>query len=104
MLMDEHTHLLIYFFGFVWILFASHYFAKFFKKIRLPLITGFLVTGIVCGPHVLNLIEVEALNKLGFINDISLAFIAFAAGGELYLKEIRSRIKSIIWNTIIQEE
>ncbi|MBT3750024.1 MAG: potassium transporter TrkA [Bacteroidetes bacterium] len=100
--MDDYKQILIYVLGFIWILFSSKYFANFFQKIKFPLITGFLVTGIVCGPHVLNLIETEALEKLGFINDISLAFIAFAAGSELYLKDIRSRIRSIIWNTIGQ--
>ncbi len=32
-----------------------------FQKIRLPLITGFLVIGLVSGPEVLGLIETEAL-------------------------------------------
>lgn len=93
---------MIYVLGFIWILFASDNFAKLFKKTRLPLITGFLVTGIVCGPHVLNLIEQEVIKNLGFINDIALAFIAFAVGAELYLKEIRSQAKSIAWNSIGQ--
>jgi len=100
--MDDYKQILIYVLGFVWILFASDYFAKFFKKIRLPLITGFLVTGITCGPHLLNFIDADAIENLNFINDISLAFIAFAAGSELYLKDVRSRIKSIVWNTIGQ--
>jgi Trk K+ transport system NAD-binding subunit/Kef-type K+ transport system membrane component KefB len=100
--MDDYKQILIYVLGFIWILFASDYFAKFFQKIHLPLITGFLVTGLVSGPHVLNLIEADSLDDLGFINDISLAFIAFAAGAELYLIEIRNRIKSIIWNTFGQ--
>lgn len=100
--MEDYKQISIYILGFIWILFASGYFAKFFKKIHLPLVTGFLFTGIVCGPHVLNLIETEALSSLGFVNDVSLAFIAFAAGAELYLKDIRSRIKSIVWNTIGQ--
>ncbi len=100
--MDDYKQILIYVLGFIWILFASDYFAKLFKRTRLPLITGFLVTGIVCGPHVLNLIEQEAIKNLGFINDIALAFIAFAAGAELYLKEIRSQAKSIVWNSIGQ--
>nr|MBC8342757.1 cation:proton antiporter [Bacteroidota bacterium] len=100
--MEDYKQILIYVLGFIWILFASDYFAKFFQKIRLPLITGFLVTGVVCGPHVLNLLEINALKNLGFINDIALAFIAFAAGAELYLKDIRSRVKSILWNTFGQ--
>ena len=97
-----NKEIIIFIVGFIWILFASDYFAKYLQKIKLPLITGFLVTGIICGPHVLGLIKQEALPNLNFINDLSLAFIAFAAGSELYLKEIRSRIKSILWNTFGQ--
>ena len=100
--MIEYKELLIIFFGFVWILFASAHFSKFFQRIKLPLITGFIVTGIITGPHVLNLITSNAVDHLGFVNDVALAFIAFAAGAELYLKEIRSQFKSIIWNTIGQ--
>lgn len=100
--MEDYKQIFIYVLGFIWILFASVHFAKYFKKTRLPLITGFLVTGIITGPHVLNLIEVEAINSLGFVNDIALAFIAFAAGAELYLKEIRSQVRSIVWNTFGQ--
>lgn len=100
--MDDYKQIVIYVLGFIWILFASDYFAKIFKKTAFPLITGFLVTGIVCGPYVLNFIEADAIENLGFINDIALAFIAFAAGAELYLKEIRSQTKSITWNTVGQ--
>ena len=70
-----------------------------FKKTGLPLISGFLFTGIIAGPYVLDLISKEAVLKLRFIDEISLAFIAFAAGGELYLKELKNRLKSIAWIT-----
>ena len=70
-----------------------------FRKIGLPLISGFLFTGIITGPYVLDLITKESVLKLKFIDEISLAFIAFAAGGELYLKEIKNRLKSIAWIT-----
>jgi Trk K+ transport system NAD-binding subunit/Kef-type K+ transport system membrane component KefB len=100
--MIEYKELLIYFFGFIWILFASAHFSKFFQRVKLPLITGFIVTGIITGPHILNLITSEAVAHLGFVNDVALAFIAFAAGSELFLKEIRSQFKSIAWNTFGQ--
>ena len=73
-----------------------------FQKLRLPLITGFLVIGLVSGPELLGLIEAEALSDLSFLNDVALAFIAFAVGSELYLKELRSRMKSIIAMTTTQ--
>ena len=100
--MIEYKELLIFFLGFIWILFASAHFSKFFQRIKLPLITGFIATGIITGPHVLNLITSDAVGHLGFVNDTALAFIAFAAGAELFLKEIRSQFKSIAWNTFGQ--
>lgn len=73
-----------------------------FRKVKLPLITGFLVIGLVSGPELLGLIDREALSRLTFLNDIALAFIAFAVGSELYLNELRSRMKSIIAMVITQ--
>ncbi|MFH2092104.1 MAG: PTS sugar transporter subunit IIA [Pseudomonadota bacterium] len=68
-------------------------------KTGLPLISGFLLTGIFAGPHVLDLITLEATLNLRFVDEIALGFIAFAAGGELYLKELKTRFKSIAWVT-----
>ncbi len=100
--MSAFSEVIVFVFGFIWILFATDYFSRLFKKVKLPLITGFIVTGVIVGPYVLNLIPEEAIDKLLFINSISLAYIAFAAGSELYLKDLRSRIKSIAWNTFGQ--
>ncbi len=72
---------------------------RFFARFRLPLISGYLLAGILIGPFVLCLLEGDALEHLAFIDDLSLAFIAFAAGSELFLKELRSRLKSIAWHT-----
>ena len=86
--------------GLIIILVASQRLSLLFKKIHLPVVTGLLVIGIISGPHILGLIPAETPVKLKFINEISLAFIAFAAGAELYLKEYRSQMKSIRWITI----
>lgn len=100
--LEHYREVIIYVVGFICVLFASDYFGKYLQKLRLPLITGFLLLGVILGPQVVGLIKEEAIPNLTFINDLSLAFIAFAAGAELYIKEIRGRIKSIIWNTIGQ--
>lgn len=81
---------------------ASRKMAGVFQKLKLPLITGFLVIGLVSGPEVLGLIDRDALSGLHFLNDVALAFIAFAVGSELYLKELRSRMQSIVVMTISQ--
>jgi len=81
---------------------ASNQLAKYYPNLGLPLITGFLLTGMIAGPFILGMIPAGATDELVFINEISLSFIAFAAGTELYLKELRGQMKSITWNTFGQ--
>ena len=88
--------------GFIVIAVASNQIAKYFTKLKMPLVTGLLATGIIAGPFILKLIPVEAPERLFFVNDFALAFIAFAAAAQLYLKELRSRMKSITWMSIGQ--
>ncbi|WP_420580010.1 cation:proton antiporter [Reichenbachiella sp.] len=94
------TIILIAGFGVVSI--AANKIASIFQRVNLPIITGFLMTGILCGPFVLNLIPSESIGELNFINELALAFIAFAAGAELYFRELISKINSIKWNTLGQ--
>jgi len=91
-----------YLIGFLIIAISADKISDVFKKINLPGITGVLLTGILVGPFFLNLITKEAIHNLGFLNDVALAFIAFAAGTELYLKELRTSVRSITWQTILQ--
>jgi len=92
----ELQQLIIYLGAFGIVAVAAYKMVGMFQKVKLPLITGFLVIGLVSGPEILDLIEAEALENLDFVNEIALAFIAFAVGSELYLKELRSRFRSII--------
>lgn len=68
-------------------------------KIALPLITGYLVVGAMAGPFVLNVVQKEDIPRLGYVTQFALAFIAFSAGAELYLPELRSLFRKIISQT-----
>ena len=81
---------------------AASQIAKVFQKIKFPLITGFIITGLVAGSSFLNFITPTAVHDLNFLNEIALAIIAFSAGAELYLDDLRSRLNSIKWMTIGQ--
>jgi Trk K+ transport system NAD-binding subunit/Kef-type K+ transport system membrane component KefB len=94
--------LLTFLIGFLIVAIAANEIAKIFQKIKFPLITGLIITGIVAGSSVLNFVPPDALDKLNFLNEIALAIIAFSAGSELYLNELRSRINSIKWMTLGQ--
>ena len=89
--------------GFFVVSIAAYQIAKFLqKKIHFPLITGLILTGILAGSSFLGFIPDYALPKLNFLNEIALAIIAFSAGAELHLEELRSRLNSIKWMTIAQ--
>lgn len=64
--------------------------------IGLPLISGFLLTGVLAGPYGLGMLGSEAIPHLRFIDEISLAFIAFAAGSELELSHVRNSLRTIL--------
>ncbi len=85
--------------GFLLICLAAKQIGKFFSQYGLPYITGYLLAGALAGPFILQLLPSAASETLRYIDDISLAVIAFVAGSELYLKELRGRFRSIALNT-----
>jgi Kef-type K+ transport system membrane component KefB len=67
----------------------------FLELIKLPRITGYIFGGLFLGPYFLKFYTHQSVEALYFLNNLALAFIAFCAGGELQLKSIRKRIKSL---------
>jgi len=93
--MNESILLIPILFSFLVIALASKEIGNFFRRLGLPLISGFLFTGIIAGPYVLQLLSVNAAEHLIFLEEVALAFIAFAAGSELNWEEVRHRLRSI---------
>lgn len=91
--------IIIYSVGFLLIALAAKQIGKFFSQYGLPYITGYLLAGALAGPFILELLPKEASETLRYVDDISLAVIAFIAGSELYLKELKSRLRGILLNT-----
>ncbi|POM73573.1 Hypothetical protein PHPALM_9567, partial [Phytophthora palmivora] len=91
---DTLSHLL----AFVLVLLGAHPLGLFFPKyFHLPLITGYLVAGILSGPFLANLLNEDVVDMLGsYVNAFDLSFISFQAGQEIYLPELRPQIKSIL--------
>ncbi len=88
------TALLLASFGVVAL--ASRAVGDAFKRIQLPAITGYLVAGALAGSFALDLIPSESTEDLRFVDEISLAVIAFVAGSELFVKELRPRLRPIL--------
>ncbi len=65
------------------------------RRFGLPLISGFLLVGIIAGPYILGMLNKGAVERLGFLDAFALSFIAFAAGGEFELATVRSSLRPI---------
>ncbi len=73
---------------------------KFFARLGLPTITGYLFIGTVASPFVLGIFDANTPQQLIFLDHVALGIIAFIAGSELHLQEIRKRLRSILLNTL----
>ena len=71
--MENFPNIFIFIAGFAIIALASKQIGQSFAKINLPLISGFLFAGVIAGPYALDLIPAEAIEKLRFIDEVSLA-------------------------------
>ena len=50
------------------------------KKLKLPNVTAYIITGILIGPFCLDLIDTRVISGMEFLSDIAIAFIAFGTG------------------------
>ena len=72
------------------------------RVLGLPGITGYILAGILCGPFVGRFLTPPVVSELQLIDDLALALIAFTAGGELRIKSLLPRIRSIVGITVSQ--
>lgn len=72
------------------------------KLIKLPNVTGYILAGVLIGPSAFNFVPREIAENMGFITDISLAFIAFGIGRYFKTRTLRKNGKSIIIITLCE--
>ena len=84
-----------------YLLLSAFLMGSIFKSLRLPRLTGYLTTGIIVGPQVLDLVSAPMLSNLQIFNGVATALIALTAGVELDLDTMKPLLKSISWLTAI---
>ncbi|MBI4819614.1 MAG: cation:proton antiporter [Deltaproteobacteria bacterium] len=72
-----------------------------FKQIGLPRLTGYLLTGIISGPHLLGYLSDPMVQSLRIFNGVAIALIAINAGAEMELRSMRPLLRSILWISLI---
>ncbi|MFT3773564.1 MAG: cation:proton antiporter [Minicystis sp.] len=70
--------------------------------IGLPHLSGYLLAGIVAGPHALHLIDHRAVEDLTGINALALALIALEGGAELKIESLKKGLRSLGIAMVVQ--
>lgn len=75
--------------------------ASIFEKIRFPKIVGYLITGIILGPYVLNVLDDSLLSISSELRQIALIIILLKAGLSLNLKDLKKVSRPAIMMSFI---
>lgn len=70
------------------------------KALRQPLIIGHIITGIIAGPAVLNIIHGNA--AFTGLSAVGIALLLFIIGLDISVKMISRLSKTILWTTVVQ--
>ena len=72
------------------------------KKLKLPNVTAYIVTGIMIGPFCLNLLPQSFIEGTSFLTDIALAFIAFSTGEFFKFSKLKNNAGKVIVITLAE--
>lgn len=81
--------------AFGYLLLTAYFMGGVFQQLRLPRITGYLVTGLLVGPSVLGVLTQEMLASLRLVNGMAIALIAMTAGSEFEFSRMRPLFRAI---------
>jgi K+:H+ antiporter len=71
-----------------------------FQKLRLPNIVGFLLTGVIIGPHGFQLIQ--SVDQVETLAEIGVVLLLFTIGLEFSLETILSVQRRVVWAGLLQ--
>lgn len=66
------------------------------EGIGLPHLTGYILAGLLAGPHVLHLVDHADVEELSLVNSLALALIAISGGAQLRVDRLREAGRSIV--------
>ena len=78
------------------ILIFAFLFGKQINRLKLPQITGFILAGILCGPYLFKFLSATDVRGLQLLDGLALSLIALTAGGEMQIRRLRGRLKTIL--------
>lgn len=83
-------------------LFCGFAMTRLTKRLRLPNVTAYIVTGILIGPFFLDLIPDSVIEGMDFLSDIALAFIAFSTGEFFTFSTLKKNGMKVVVITVLE--
>ena len=83
-------------------LFAGFMATRLTKRLRLPDVTAYIVSGILIGPYCLHLVPLRIIDGMDFLPDIALAFIAFSTGEFFKVSVLKKNGLKVVVITILE--
>jgi Kef-type K+ transport system membrane component KefB len=84
------------------VLIAGYLAGRIISLLKLPVVTGYLVIGIIIGPFFLDIIPEGAIHSMELLEHIALSFIAFFIGSEFEMSQIKKLGSSVLIIAIVQ--
>ena len=72
------------------------------KLLKLPNVTGYILSGILIGPHCLKWIDASMVENMSFVTDVALAFIAFGVGKYFTWSTLRKSGAQVLVITVLE--
>ena len=66
------------------------------RTLRFPMITGYLIVGVLAGPYLFKLVPLSSLAPLELVDYMALGFIGISAGAKLNVSEVRSTAGAVL--------
>lgn len=84
------------------LLLAGTLMSELLETIGLPHLSGYILAGIIGGPHVLHFVDHVTVERLSPVNTLALALIALAGGAELRVSTLRAVGRSVGYGLSLQ--
>ncbi len=77
-------------------------FGRLVEKIKVPAVTGYIISGVIIGPHAFGLVTIHAIEGMDIISQVAIGFVAFTIGTELWFPKIKKSGIQVAVITVMQ--
>ena len=83
-------------------LFLAFLMTRITKRLKLPNVTAYIITGILIGPFCLDIVPETVIDGMDFLSDIALAFISFSTGQFFRFSSLKKNGPKVILITLFE--